>query len=43
MHSKGTIRADQGRLAEADRLYGDAVRGLNALLAKFISAYARAL
>jgi tetratricopeptide (TPR) repeat protein len=42
MHEKGVIRADQGRLAEADRLLGGAVRALDGLMAKFTSAYARA-
>ena len=42
MHNQGTIRADQGQLAEADRLYGKATQALNALLIKFTSPHARA-
>ncbi len=42
LHNQGTIRADQGRLAEAEHLYGEAVQALNVLLLKFASPYARA-
>jgi CHAT domain-containing protein len=42
IHDKGTIRADQGRFAESDRLYAQAIQALNTLLAKFTSAYTRA-
>ena len=42
MHNQGTIRTDQGQLAEAEHLYGEAVQALDALLVKFTSAYARA-
>jgi tetratricopeptide (TPR) repeat protein len=42
IHNQGILQADQGRFVQADHLYGGAVRALNALLAKFTSAYARA-
>jgi CHAT domain-containing protein len=42
MHNKGTIRAEQGHLAEADCLYGDALGALNVLLAKLTNTSARA-
>ena len=42
VHARATIRADQGHLAEADRLYSGAIGALNALLIKFTSAHARA-
>ncbi|MBM3790945.1 MAG: CHAT domain-containing protein, partial [Acidobacteria bacterium] len=42
IQNQGILQADQGRFVQADHLYGGAVRALNALLAKFTSAYARA-
>jgi len=42
IQNKAAIRADQGRFIEADRLYQEAIGALNALLAKFNSAHARA-
>lgn len=42
VHNQGAIRAGQGRFTEADRLYSQALGALNALLAKFTSAHARA-
>jgi len=42
MHVRAGIRADQGRIDEADRLYSGAIRSLNMLLAKFGSSHGRA-
>jgi len=42
MHVRAGIRADQGHVAEADRLYSDAVRSLDSVMVKFTSAHARA-
>jgi CHAT domain-containing protein/tetratricopeptide (TPR) repeat protein len=42
LHVRAGIRADQGQLGEADRLYSDAIRSLDSLLVKFSSAHGRA-
>jgi CHAT domain-containing protein len=42
LQNKAAIRADQGRISEADILYEEALQTLNTLLGKFTSAHARA-
>jgi tetratricopeptide (TPR) repeat protein len=42
MHVRAAIQADRGQLMEADRLFADAIRSLDLLLAKFGSAHGRA-
>jgi CHAT domain-containing protein len=42
LQNKAAIRAGQGRVVEADRLYSEALQSLNGLLQKFTSAHARA-
>ncbi len=42
LQNKATIRASQGRIADADLLYNEAMKTLNGLLGKFTSAHARA-
>lgn len=42
IQNKASIRTDQGRIMEADRLYNEALLTLNGLLGKFTSAHARA-